>query len=227
MGGVKILEDLPITLEPEEVMERLHARDGEQIRALVAAAMPLIRAKALYRVAYVDERTPEGVVIEGTPFHSRVLSKNLEEVGRVFPHVITIGDPMEHEISRKGDLLEKYYLDGIANMALMQARGRLEDHLRTRFALEGVSYMSPGSLQDWPIEAQSPLFSLLGDVKAAVGVGLSDTLLMIPSKSVSGIYFPGSVSFVNCKLCPREHCGGRRAAYDASLAREYGIGEED
>jgi hypothetical protein len=227
MEGAKVLEDLPISLELEEVMERLHAGDGVQIRALVSAAMPLIRARALYRVAYVDQKTPESVVIGGTPFHSRVLSKNLNEVGRVFPHVITIGNALEREISRKGDLLERYYLDGIANMALMQARGRLEDHLRTRFVLEGVSYMSPGSLEDWPIEAQSPLFSLLGDVEAAVGVGLNDTLLMIPSKSVSGIYFPSSVSFVNCKLCPREHCGGRRAAYDASLAREYGIGEED
>jgi hypothetical protein len=83
--------------------------------------------------------------------------------------------------------------------------------------------MSPGSLQDWPLEAQSQLFQLLPDVEAAIGVRLTESLLMIPTKSVSGIYFQTEVSFVNCQLCQRGKCPGRKARYDEDLARDYRI----
>jgi hypothetical protein len=225
MESAKILESIPLTLEPEKVMAGLRARDEAQIRSLIETAMPLIQARAFYRVAYVDERTDESVSIEGTSFRSRVLSKNLDGVGRVFLHVVTIGDQLEREVRECEDLLAKYCLDGIGNMALMGVRKHLEGHLRSRFALDGVSYMSPGSLGDWPIEAQEPLFALLGNVEGAIGVRLNKNLLMVPTKSVSGIYFPNSVNFTNCKLCPREQCEGRRAEYDEKLAREYGIFE--
>ena len=39
----------------------------------------------------------------------------------------------------------------------------------------------------------------------------------MPLKSVSGIQFISDEGFVNCSLCPREPCKGRRVPYDASL----------
>ncbi|MDX2500360.1 MAG: vitamin B12 dependent-methionine synthase activation domain-containing protein, partial [Deltaproteobacteria bacterium] len=121
------------------------------------------------------------------------------------------------------DLLENFYLDTIGNVALNSARKQLKRHLKSEFALEKISSMAPGSLPDWPIEEQAPLFKLLGDVDAAIGVKLSNSLLMLPAKSISGIYFPTEVSFFSCQLCPRERCESRKAKYDPKLAREYGI----
>jgi hypothetical protein len=83
--------------------------------------------------------------------------------------------------------------------------------------------MAPGSLADWPIEEQAPLFKLLGDVDASIGVKLTDSMLMLPAKSISGVYFPADVSFFSCQLCPRERCESRKAKYDPKLAQEYGI----
>jgi hypothetical protein len=83
--------------------------------------------------------------------------------------------------------------------------------------------MSPGSLTDWPIEEQKPLFSLFGEEETPIGVKLSKHLLMLPAKSISGIYFPTEVSFFSCQLCQRDNCPGRKAAYDNKLAKEYGI----
>ena len=83
--------------------------------------------------------------------------------------------------------------------------------------------MSPGSLEDWPIEQQAPLFEMLGDVEDLIGVKLNDSLLMLPAKSISGIYFPTEVSFFSCQLCPRERCESRKATYDPKLAEEYGL----
>jgi hypothetical protein len=83
--------------------------------------------------------------------------------------------------------------------------------------------MSPGSLEDWPIEEQSPLFSILNGVEEYTGVGLAENFLMIPRKSVSGIYFPTETEFYSCQLCIKERCPGRRAGYSEEVAREYGI----
>jgi hypothetical protein len=80
-------------------------------------------------------------------------------------------------------------------------------------------------LADWPIEEQAPLFKLLGDVETSIGVQLTDSLLMLPAKSISGIFFPTEISFISCQLCPRKRCESRKAKFDDKLAGEYGIEE--
>jgi len=217
------LGPIPLGLDIEELKNRLHLTDGQQVQALLDLAKPLIAANAVYKVCYIEEKLEDAVMIDGIRLCSRVLRKNLESIGRVFPYVVTIGTELEQKADACTDFLEKYYLDVIGNVAINKARKHLEDHLRFRFALGGLSYMSPGSLGDWPIEEQQPLFSILKDVEVSVGVKLTDSFLMIPRKSISGIYFPTEVTFYNCQLCPRPHCEGRKAPYKEDLAREYGI----
>ncbi len=50
---------------------------------------------------------------------------------------------------------------------------------------------------------------------------MTDSCLMIPIKSVSGIFFPNADKFESCQLCEREHCQGRRAPYSEELVRKY------
>jgi hypothetical protein len=217
------LEQISTGLDIREVKDALRARDGAQIQSLLEVAKPLISAQAVYRACYIEEKLEDGVIIDGVRFGSRILRKNLETVGRVFPYVVTIGSGLEQKADTSKDLLEKYYLDQIGNIALSKARKHLEDYLRSKFALDGLSYMSPGSLADWPIEEQQPLFSILEGAEASIGVRLTESLLMIPRKSVSGIYFPTEVTFYSCQLCPRQRCEGRKARFDENLAKEYGI----
>lgn len=220
------LEDMPLELDLGEIKGKLHLKrtgDWELAGALLETAKAAITPRAVYKVCYVEERLEDSVIIDGICFRSRVLRKNLEEVGRVFAYVVTIGKDLEEKASLCEDLLEKYYLDSIGNVALVKARKYLADQLRSRFSLGGMSFMSPGSLEDWPIEEQRPLFSLFEGGEAAIGVRLNERLLMIPRKSVSGIYFPTEITFYSCQLCPRERCGGRRAPYDKDLARKYEI----
>ena len=223
---MEILEDIQIDLDPEKIGKKLHVQktgNWDQFQGIFEAAKPLMTPKAVYSVRYIGEKLEDAVVIDGICLRSRVLRRNLETVGRVFPYVVTIGPGLEAKADAAEDLLEKYYLDTIGNIALIHARKYLQDELRAKFAMEGVSFMSPGSLEDWPIEEQRSLFSLLEGVENATGVKLNDSLLMIPRKSVSGIYFPTEVSFYSCQLCPRKPCEGRKAAYKEDLAREYGI----
>jgi len=223
---MKILEEIRIDLNPKKIGEKLlvhKAGNWNQFQALFEVAKALITPKATYDVRYIGEKLEDAVVIDGICFKSGVLRKNLEMVGRVFPYVVTIGPGLEEKADASQDLLAKYYLDTIGNVALVKARKYLEDELRARFAIEGLSFMSPGSLVDWPIEEQRSLFSLLDGVENSVGVKLNESLLMIPRKSVSGIYFPTKTSFYNCQLCPRKPCEGRKAAYNEELSRKYGV----
>jgi len=204
------LEQISLSLGIGEVKDKLQSGDWVQIQTLLEVAKPLISAKAVYEVCYIEEKLEDTVIIDGIRLRSRILRKNLEKVGRVFPYVITIGPRLEQKADASTDLLEKYYLDKIGNIALSKARKHLEEHLRSRFALDGLSYMSPGSLEDWPIEEQRPLFSILKGTEVSIGVRLTESLLMIPRKSVSGIYFPTEVTIYSCQLCPRQHCEGRK-----------------
>jgi hypothetical protein len=220
---VEILNPIPVEVDLRSVKRIAHVPEGEEERllSLIAAARPVFAAKAIYKVSYIDSRGEDAVVIDGVRFKSKVLHRHFEKVERVFPYVVTIGAGVEDLEKTSGDALEKYYLDLIGNAAVVKAREHVKSTLTKRYRLQGLSCLGPGQLKDWPLEEQRPLFSLLGDVESAVGVTLTQSLLMLPRKSLSGIYFPTETTFFACQLCPREGCSSRKARYDEKLAREY------
>ena len=223
---MEILRNLTTQIDPREVRTSLHLDrqgDSQLARRLINKAKTLIEPKAAFKVCYIDEKQEGSVIVDGLRLESKVLRKNLNEVERVFPYVVSIGSALEAAAGKTNDLLEAYYLDVIGNIALTAVRKQLQDHLCEKYALKKLSFMSPGSLQDWPVEAQRQLFQLLPEVEASIGVRLNKSFLMIPTKSVSGIYFQTEVSFFNCQLCQRGKCPGRKARYNEDLAREYGI----
>ena len=221
-----ILENISVSLNLDKVRRRLHMKpdsDMNQVRTLVDTVQQLIEPRAIYKVCYIEAKSEDSVLVGGLRLTSQVLRKNLDRVERIFPYAITLGRKLGEKQNACNDILEKYYLDCIGNLALASVQKQLKKHLQSRFALEKMSSMAPGSLPDWPIEEQGPLFKLLGDVEASIGVRLTRRLLMIPAKSISGFYFPTEVSFYSCQLCPRKRCESRKAKYDQTRAGEYGI----
>jgi len=208
---------IPVFLDPREIAVRLRfdpVRAGfESLDELIALAQGLIRPRAVYKVAYTGAKGERTVEVAGVMFESSILRKNLEAANKVFPYIITVGPELERAASAQGDLLKQYYLEELANIALESAAGRLGGQLETRYGVSGLANMSPGSLEDWPITEQTKLFSIFGDTERLVGVSLTDSMLMLPRKSVSGILFPSEEGFVACQLCEREHCSSRKAAY--------------
>ena len=223
-----ILDNIQIKLDVEAVRKRLHLKrdsDLTSVQELVHIAQSLVEPRVLYKVSYIEEKLADGVIVEGLQLISNVLRKNLEHAERVFPFVITIGKKISEKLDTCNDILDKFYLDAIGNVALTQVRLALKDHLKQKYAIEKTAFMAPGSLPNWPIEQQKPLFKLLGDVPASIGVELTDSLLMLPAKSVSGIYFPTETSFFSCQLCPRKRCESRKAKYSEKKAKEFGIAD--
>lgn len=216
-----ILEDIRFQPNLEGLKGKLHVRDeggwADRFARLVQEAEAIARPRALYGVAYVESRSESGTVVDGIRFDSRVLRVNLEETHRVFPFLATCGTELHEWAAAQDDMLRRYYADEIAEAALRQALDALREHLNEQYHLGRSSTMSPGSLPDWPIQAQRPLFAVLGNTEQLLGVRLTDSLLMVPSKSVSGIRFPTEHTFASCQLCPRAGCPSRQAPYDAAL----------
>lgn len=224
-----ILKNIPIQLDLQDIISTLHLKKQKDPAAfakdLWELSQPLLHPQAVFKVAYINQKKTDTVNIDGSLFSSKVLSKNLAAVERVFPWVITIGNDLENKASTDGDLLQQYYLENIGDMVLHELGEYMEEFLKKRYGLEKISSMSPGTL-DWPITEQKALFSLIGNVEAQIGVSLSPHMLMIPRKSLSGLYFPTEVTFLTCQLCSRPKCPSRTAPFDKDLEKSYGLSED-
>ena len=215
------IENVAFEPDVERLAKKLHVRHGSaqsaEFERLVAEATEVARPRAFYRVAFVEDKTDRTVVIAGVRLTSRVLRVNLDQVYRVFPYVATCGTELEEWSRSLGDLLRSYWSEGIRESALRAATRALVRHMVAEHGLGRTATMAPGSLGDWPLREQRPLFEILGDTEATVGVRLTESCLMTPTKTVSGIRFPTETSFESCQLCPRDVCPGRRAPYDKGL----------
>jgi len=258
---MRILDDVPFAVDAEEVFRRLHldrrSQYADEVNALIDQVDQLARPRALYEVAFVEERAAESVVIgeatrdlervlerdsgphsPSTPerpragdsggqegrarFVSKVLRANLDEVERVFPYVATCGQELDAIPVAGDDIFAQFCRDTLKEMALHAAMAHLITHLKEAYSLETLVSMNPGSgdINVWPIQQQRELFAFFGDVPESIGVVLTDSCLMVPNKSVSGLFYPSEDGFQSCQLCHREKCPNRRAPFDPHLWQE-------
>jgi len=223
---MEVLTDIPVKLQSEDVLKRIKLRRKNEgveksIHELIEKVLPIAKPKVAYTVAYIENKNGDSLDIGGVRFTSRLLRINLDEVGRVFPFVATCGIELEEIQVSSSEFIKSFCLDQIKEMVLESAYNYLEDYLKRRYGLEQISNMEPGSLESWPITQQKELFSILGNAEDLIGVKLTERFLMIPLKSVSGIFFPTEISFVSCQLCLRKKCSHRRAPYDPELTKKY------
>ncbi len=218
---MEVLRNIPVEFDLRELLERFRVPSGGpdavDVEQLVARVREVVNAKAIYDVCYVEKQGSDTVEFGNVVFTSRVLAVNLDGVHRVFPFIATCGGELDDIPDVAGDPLREYWLDELRVLALRAASARVRDWIEEKHRPGKLSSMSPGSLKDWPITQQRQLFSVFGDVEAEIGVQLTDSFLMLPMKSVSGVYFPTEHSFASCQLCPREGCPGRAAPYDPKL----------
>jgi hypothetical protein len=202
-------------------MKQLHIKEessaADDFQAFMEEARMIAKPKAFYRIGQIESKDDRSVVIDGILLTSRVLRVNLEKLHRVFPFAATCGVELEEWSSNFEDMLKRFWADTIKGAALFSAIRALREDLKSRFQPGSTSTMNPGSLRDWPIREQNQLFAILGDPKADIGVELSESYMMIPVKSVSGILFPNEGGYENCQLCPMKKCPGRRKPYEKSL----------
>ena len=224
---MEILDKIPCKFDLNALLEKMHIEkesdDAKDFTGLLETASGIARPKVIYDIAYVENSKDDTVEFGNTVFTSHILSVNLDKVERVFPYIITCGRELDEIKIPPDDMFKQFWMDGIKTAALFTGRNYFIEFIKKRYAIKKTASMSPGSgsRDIWPIEQQKLLFSLFGDVEKLIGVKLTDSFLMIPNKTVSGILYPAEVDFNTCKLCPRKVCINRRAPYDEELVKKY------
>ncbi len=216
---MKVFKNVNFKLDIENFKKKVRIGDNqelfENLKELLAEVLPIIKPKAIYEVSFVDDRDEQSIKIDGIEFESRILSENLADIERVFPYIVTCGDELEEYIKNITDYLEKYWLDILKEEAMRSAQNYLKKHIIEEYKIGKIASMNPGSgnIDLWPLSEQEKLFSIFGDTQELIGVKLTESFLMLPNKSLSGIYFPTDIEYVNCQKCKRENCPHRKAPY--------------
>lgn len=221
--ALQVLDPIPFDLDAAKLRQALRidpgTDDDRQFAELEAHTLAHGRPKAVFREAFVTQRDNETVSLNGIRFSSRMLARNLATVERVFVMVATCGREMDDCDPTDGDLVAAFWWDALKAQLHQAAVRTLTQHLKQRYRLGRTASMQPGSgdATVWPIAQQRVLFELLGDVEGAIGVRLTESCLMIPNKTTSGILFPTAVDFESCTVCRRTDCPSRQAPLDDAL----------
>jgi len=213
-----LLDTIPILVTTDEIIKTLQLNEEEDIQlmtGLFTTARQLARPKALYKVAYIDEINNPHVVVDGVRFTSSVLAQNMEGVHRVFAYVCTCGTEVDDWSHTEKDYVVSFWLDIIKERILADANIFLRDYIKKKYGINTLSAINPGSgnVDTWPITQQHQLFPLIGAVTEDTGVRLTESCLMLPTKSTSGLLYGSATEFINCSLCERKNCPRRRAEY--------------
>ena len=166
---------------------------------------------ALFGVCPVENGIVNGVDADSTLVTHRLMNKS-----RAFPYIVTCGPKLEAWSKEyEHDYLLGYWADEIKKRFLVQAATAFRAHLKDAYHTAGhLAALNPGSLAEWPISGQEALFEMLGGrefVEATIGVTYSDSFLMLPTKTISGIAFESETFYENCQYCPLDRCPNRRA----------------
>ena len=152
-------------------------------------------------------------------FDSGVVSQLLRKCQKVALFVATIGDDLEYvacRLAEDGLMLQSTVLESIGSSAVEQAADFLHERIIDTAELQGLvaskRRFSPGYC-DWNVDQQKQLFEALD--ASSIGVELSETCLMLPRKSISGIIGIGLAehgieNYNPCPACDKSDCTGRR-----------------
>ena len=201
---------------------RLDGDMAEEFRDVYDECLAVARPKGVFTDAGVSQESG-ATIIGGKRFRSRVLLKNFEGQTRGYPYVVTCGRELYDLARGTDDPLERFWIDTISEDTLRGTLKLLREQVQTVYGLGHLNAVNPGSLEDFPLPCQRPLFDMLGEGPEAIGLELTPSFLMLPYKSTSGILFESEAKYENCQLCPRLDCPGRRAPYSEALLAEYGL----
>lgn len=153
----------------------------------------IFRPRVRYGIFKITEKDPENLRIvfhDGNFFSGKGIFRLLRNSEMAALYLITLGEEADKEIQRleAEDFLEGYLLnaaasgliEGVQTKALEMIKAEAEKeklHLTKRF--------SPG-YAGWDLQEQEKLLSMLHG--SEVGVHLTEAYLMIPMKSLSGVY---------------------------------------
>lgn len=193
-------------------------RFSKKIEDLQVTAEKLVAHSLHHRTIKIDSIKNGTVYLqEGPIFKSPTLTKIMKDCEEVICFAATIGSGLEGEVARLTDenrLSSAYILDSMGSTVTENMVDRFHKFMKKRYKAKGKGVtlrFSPGYC-DWAIIEQKKLFRAL-DLNRT-DIELTDTCLMRPRKSVSGIFGILSSSSITpynpCTECKKRDCPTRR-----------------
>ncbi len=153
------------------------------------------------------------IIVNGLDFHSgKIITGSLRKSEKIAFFIMTAGNGIENwsrEMIRGGDPLMGYIIDLLGSETVESAMDLIQANLEERMEYQGyhiTNRYSPGYC-GWQVQEQQKLFRLFPD--NFCGVSLSESSLMIPIKSVSGIIGIGrevrKMAYA-CNICDQKNC---------------------
>lgn len=167
---------------------------------------------ALYNQVLVD-RPGKRILVNDVEFNTGVIvTMHLQHSSSIALFACTAGPEitaLAAEYNRKGKTIHAYIVDSIGSIVVEKAMDKVQEHLDILLQEDGLKMTnrySPGYC-NWDIREQAALFGLLP--AEFCGITLSESMLMKPIKSVSGIIGIGhNVNYdrYTCHYCKDVSC---------------------
>lgn len=189
----KVAPDLILRLQKYKKLEAVPAPVREAAQAMAALAETLVEPQGILQRVPVRRVEPEGAVLvsDGVRFQSRALARLLRGAAEIFLILLTLGSKLENRaqaLMGEEQFLEALLLDTAGWVAMdalaKMVRGSLSAEARHR-GRRLTHRIAPG-YADWGLEEQRALFSAFGE--DTLPVQLTEACVMLPRKSISGIY---------------------------------------
>lgn len=176
----------------------------------------LIKPAALYTYTKIEKVSKDGILIEDNKFlKSTKLAEQLSCSKEIAPYIITIGPDLEKRVTSIAPdrILDSWILDNLGTYTLRTFGEHVQERIRKEKGWK-ISRFNPGSTPTWGLEEQQKIFSIFSKeaVQEKIGVDLTDTFMMIPRKSVSGVMGQAISDYHNCVEC-RLTCEYRQMPY--------------
>lgn len=164
---------------------------------------------------YKPDQNNEGLSISNVFFKTdKIIISQLNKIEKVALFVATIGSDIEKwikELNKKNEPLLSYLADIVASEIVENVADILHDYLKDKMKRMGLNITnrySPGYC-NWNVAEQHKLFSLLPENFCEIK--LTESALMIPIKSISGIIGIGKNAKWKDYLCDK--CGVKDCTY--------------
>ena len=233
--GPQVLTDLPLAIDPAEVLRFQGYKQGRdvpspEVRALFDEALAegrrLMAPRVVARWAPVTQRDADGLEVDGESLVIPGIGPQWGAVAHVAAAVCTIGEALERRVSALWEARElplASMLDSVGSGAVESLAEYVNDLLCQQGlpSLRVTNRISPG-YGEWDVAEQGRLFRLCPG--EAIGVTLNEACVMMPGKSISLLVGAGPDArvdhyFSQCARCWMRDCAYRRAPALASIRR--------
>ena len=232
-GHLQILRDVPLAIDPAEVLRFQGYRHGRDVpppevcalfEEALAEGRRLMAPRAVARWAAVTARDPDALTIEGERLAIPRIGTTWGAIEHVGVAVCTVGEALERQVSvlwEARELALASMLDSVGSGAVESLAEYVNDLLCQQGlpALRVTNRISPG-YGDWDLADQRRLFRLCPP--DAIDVRLNEACVMAPGKSISLMVGAGADArvdhyFSQCARCWMGDCAYRRIPMRAAV----------